>query len=295
MQLLVYLLAYPFLWLISILPFRLFYLFSDFIYVLVFHVVGYRKEVVYNNLKLVFPKKTEEEILKIRKGFYHHMCDTFLEMVKTMSLSKKEAFRRFKITNIEVLQDISKNKSVLVVCSHYANWEWLISTNNHVDAKGYGVYQKVGNKHFDRLIKKIRAKWNTELISQRETVKTVVGNARNGVLAVYGMVSDQSPRVTKNQYWREFMGVKVPVFNGPENLAKKLDLAVLFMKVSKVKRGYYSAEIIPITLSGKDTEKNEITDEFFRLTENQIKERPEHYLWSHRRWKHRDKVPKEYQ
>lgn len=295
MQFLVYILVYPFLWLISILPFRLFYFFSDFVFFVLFYVVGYRKRVVSENLARAFPGKSKKELKKIKKEFYRHMCDMFLEMVKTLNLSKEELKERYKIINIEVLQDIVKDKSVLIVCSHYANWEWNVSINNYVNAKGYAVYQKIGNSYFDDLIKKIRAKWNTTLITQQETVKTVYRNVQNGIISAYGMVSDQSPQVKRAQYWSEFMGVKVPIFNGPESMARKLDLAVVFLKVSKVKRGYYQAEFIPITTSGKQTKKHQITDQFLRLTEDQIREKPEYYLWTHKRWKHRNKVPVEFQ
>jgi|TARA_R110001592_G_scaffold8785_3_gene47500 KDO2-lipid IV(A) lauroyltransferase len=295
MQFLVYILVYPLLWLISILPFRLFYFFSDFVFFVLFYVVGYRKRVVSENLARAFPGKSKKELKKIKKEFYRHMCDMFLEMVKTLNLSKEELKERYKIINIEVLQDIVKDKSVLIVCSHYANWEWNVSINNYVNAKGYAVYQKIGNSYFDDLIKKIRAKWNTTLITQQETVKTVYRNVQNGVNSAYGMVSDQSPQVKRAQYWSEFMGVKVPIFNGPESMARKLDLAVVFLKVSKVKRGYYQAEFIPITTSGKQTKKHQITDQFLRLTEDQIREKPEYYLWTHKRWKHRNKVPVEFQ
>ncbi|MCG2461359.1 lysophospholipid acyltransferase family protein [Flavobacteriaceae bacterium F89] len=294
MQLLVFLLAYPFLWIISILPFRLFYLFSDFVFILVYHLIGYRKKVVYDNLKLVFPYKKEKELRLIEKRFYRHMCDMFLEMVKTLNMTKGELKRRYRVINIEVLQKILEQKSVLILCSHYANWEWNVSINNYVEANGYAVYQKIGNRYFDKMIRNIRAKWNTELITQEDTVKTVVRNEQNGIIGGYGMVSDQSPQAHRAQYWTEFMGVKVPIFNGAESLARKLDLAVVFLKVSKVKRGYFKAEIIPITTSGKETEKNEITDQFLRLTEAQIKERPEHYLWTHKRWKHKDVVPEKF-
>lgn len=295
MQFLVYILVYPLLWLISILPFRLFYFFSDFVFFVLFYVVGYRKRVVSENLARAFPGKSKKELKKIKKEFYRHMCDMFLEMVKTLNISKEELKERYKIINIEVLQDIVKDNSVLIVCSHYANWEWNVSINNYVNAKGYAVYQKIGNSYFDDLIKKIRAKWNTTLITQQETVKTVYRNVQNGVISAYGMVSDQSPQVKRAQYWSEFMGVKAPIFNGPENMARKLDLAVVFLKVSKVKRGYYQAEFIPITTSGKQTKKHQITDQFLRLTEDQIREKPEYYLWTHKRWKHRNKVPVEFQ
>lgn len=292
MQLLVFILVYPALWFVSILPYKPFYWLSNFFFFLVYRVIGYRKKVVYDNLKLVFPEKNETEIRQIRYDFFAHMCDMFLEMVKTMNLSKAEVKKRYHVTNMEVLQEIEKEKSVLLVCSHYANWEWNVSINNYAQSKGYAVYQKIGNVYFDRWIKRVRERWNSTLITQQQTVKTVVRNKQDGIIGVFGMVSDQSPQVSRAQYWAEFMGVKVPIFNGAETMARKLDLAVVFLKVSKIKRGYYQAEFIPITTSGSQTDKNEITDRFLRLTEEQIKERPEHYLWTHRRWKHRDKAPK---
>jgi len=291
MQLLTYILAYPFLWLISILPHRLFYGFSDFMFFILYNVIGYRKKVVRENLMLTMPDKSAKEIDQIQKDFYRHLCDLLLEMVKTMHLSKEAIKRRYDIQNIELIQEIEKEKSVLVMCSHYANWEWNVSINNYIKSKGFAVYQKIGNVYFDRLIKKFRSRWNTTPIEQKETVKTVIRNEQQHLTGIYGMVSDQSPMASRAQYWSSFMGVKVPVFNGAEMLARKLDLAVVFLKVSKVKRGHYKADFIPITRSGKSTKEHEITEQFLRLTEQQIKERPEHYLWTHRRWKHRDKVP----
>ncbi len=295
MQLLVFILAYPFIWGISILPFRLLYLFSDFVFFIVYRVIGYRKTVVRSNLELVFPEKSTEELKRIEKAFFKHLCDSFLEMVKTMSVSKKEVAKRYQIENIELIQEIEKEKSILVVCSHYACWEWNMSMNDYVQSKGYAVYQKITNKYFDQWAKKVRARWNTTLINQKETVKTVVLNKKNNITGIFGMVSDQSPQAHRAQYWTEFMGVKVPVVNGAETMARKMDLAVVFLKVSKLKRGYYNAKFTTIAKNGKETEKNEITDTFLRMAEAQIYERPEHYLWTHRRWKHRDKVPEAFQ
>ena len=210
MQLLVFILVYPALWLISILPYRLFYLLSDLFFFLIFHVVGYRKKVVYENLKLVFPEKEEKEILRIQKDFFKHMCDMFLEMVKTMNLSKEEVKKRYHVTNIEVIQEIEKTKSILIVCSHYANWEWNVSMNNYVQSKGYAVYQKIGNDYFDKWIKRVRQRWNTTLITQKQTVKTVVRDKLNGIIGIFGMVSDQSPQAHRAQFWQSLWELKCP-------------------------------------------------------------------------------------
>jgi KDO2-lipid IV(A) lauroyltransferase len=291
MQLLAFILLYPFLWLISILPHRLFYSFSDVVFFFVYHIFGYRRTVVRNNLELVFPIKTTNEINRLEKDFFKHMCDMFLETIKTMSLSKEQVRKKYNVLNIDVLKKLEKERSILIVCSHYANWEWNVSINNYVNSKGYAVYQKITNKYFDAFIRKVRARWNTTLINQRETVKTVVRDKRDGVTGIFGLVSDQSPQRHRAQYWSEFMGIKVPVFNGAETMARKLDLAVVFLKVSKVKRGYYQAEFITIAERGRETEENEITEVFLRLTEQQIKEKPEYYFWTHKRWKHRGKQP----
>ena len=294
MQLLVYIIAYPFLWLISILPYRLFYLFSDLVYILVYRIIGYRKKVVYNNLTLVFPHKSEKEKKSIQKAFYKHMCDMFLETIKTLNIGEEELKKRYATPNIDLLLEIEKKRSILVMLPHYANWEWSIIVNRYVKSKGFAIYQEIGNVYFDRLIKKIRAIWNTTPISQQETVITMARNHQNGIKAIYGIVSDQSPQAHLAQYWTKFMNIKVPVFNGPELLAKRYDHAVIFAKVSKVKRGYYKTEFIPIALEGSKTEKNEITNQFLKLTEEEIIQNPAYYLWTHRRWKHRDKVPEKY-
>lgn len=287
MQLVVFLLVYPILWAISMLSFRLLYIFSDLVFFLVYHIIGYRRKVVSKNLELVFPKKSKTERKAIEKAFFKHMCDVFLEMVKTMNISKEEIQKRYQLSNLEVISELEQKKSILVVCSHYASWEWNVSMNNYVKSRGYAVYQRVNNKYFDRWARKVRARWNTTLITQQETVLTVMRNKKKGVIGIFGMVSDQSPQVHRAQYWAEFMGLKVPVINGPEAMSRKMNLAVVFLKVSKIRRGYYRAEFIPITNAGSKTAPNEITDKFLRLTEQQILERPEHYLWTHRRWKHR--------
>ncbi|MEH6776781.1 MAG: lysophospholipid acyltransferase family protein [Maribacter arcticus] len=291
MQLLAFVLIYPFLWVISILPHRLFYGFSDIAFFFVYHIFGYRRKVVQNNLNLVFPNKPKEEINRIEKEFYKHLCDTFLEMVKTMNLSKKAVAKKYRVVNPEVLLEIEKERSIIILCAHYANWEWNVSINNYVNSKGYAVYQQVNNSYFDKFIRKTRARWNTTLITQGQTAKTVIQNFRNNVRATYGMVSDQSPQAHRAHYWTNFMGIKVPIFSGGEALARKTGLATVFLKVSKVKRGHYKAELIPIALNGKETEEHEITNKFLQLTEAQIREKPEYYLWTHKRWKHRNKKP----
>ncbi len=288
MQRLVFILAYPVLWFVAILPFRLFYTISDVIFLILFYLVGYRRKVVRANLRLAFPEFTDAELRSTEKNFYKHMCDVFLETIKTMKISKEELNRRYQIVNPEVLQQLETNNSVMLLIPHYGNWEWSIVVNDVLQSKGYAVYQKIGNKYFDALIKRIRARWNTTLIHQKEMVRTILRNLEEGVGAVYGVVSDQSPMRHRTKYWRPFMGVKVPVFDSPEILARKFDMAVVYAKIDKLKRGHYQLEFVPISSHAKHTQPNEITDRFIELTEDSIRSNPAYYLWTHRRWKHRE-------
>lgn len=288
MQFLVYILAYPLLWLISILPFPIFYLFSDFVCFLVYRVIGYRKKVVRENLALTLAHLSDAQRKVIEKKFYKHMCDMFLEMIKTMSMSPEEMERRFHVTNIDLVRDYAKKgKSVILVASHYASYEWLLTINPKLGFQGVAVYKRLANPYFDKLVRKIRSKYNTEMIETRKAIPTMAQNQRNGVLSLYGLASDQSPKMERIFHSMKFMGVEVPVHTGAETLAKKYDLAVLFVEVKKARRGYYEATFIPLADNPKDFENFKITEMYLKEVEKQILEAPEFYLWTHKRWKHR--------
>lgn len=288
MQFLAYILIYPILWLISILPFRILYLVSDGFYILLYYIIGYRKKVVTNNLNLVFPDKTEKEILLIRKKFYKHVCDMFLEMAKTMTISKKELKNRFKLLNPDAFKSLEAlDKSIILMYGHYASWEWSIQLQNDISFKGLGVYKRLANKYFDKLVRNIRSKYNTELISTKETISTITENQQKGIKSITAFISDQSPRLTKDVYWSRFMGIETPCFTGAERLAKNLDLSIAYLKINKVKRGYYEAEIITLAENANDYENYKLTEMFLSEVEKQIHEAPEYYFWTHKRWKHR--------
>ena len=288
MQFLIYSISFPFLWIISKLPFRLFYWFSDCIYILVYYIIGYRKKIVRNNILIALPHISEEKRLVIEKKFYQHMCDMFLEMIKTMSISSEEMKERFKITNIELLKEYEqKNKSIILLAAHYASWEWLLSINESTSFKCYGVYKKVNNKYFDAKVRAIRSKFKSVLVTTDNTIALINDNEKNGIMSLYGLASDQSPQVHKTFHWQEFMGITVPVHTGAEMLAKRYDLEVVFAKVKKVKRGYYEATFVPIANNPKSIPDYEITDAYLKEVEQQILEAPEFYFWTHKRWKHR--------
>ena len=290
MQLLLFILVYPIIWLISILPFRLLYLFSDFVCFLVYRVFGYRKKVVRENIAMALPHLTVKERLNIEKKFYSHMCDMFLEMIKTMNISQKEMEKRFVFTNLDLYRDLEKKgKSIALLCAHYASYEWAVSMNYHIAFEGYGIYKKINNKYFDKLIKDIRSKFNATLLNTRETIPTIERNYKTNHMSVYGLASDQSPQASKAFHWALFMGIETPVHTGAEMLAKRFDMNVIFLRNKKVKRGYYEATFELMADNPKDVPNYEISEDFLRRVEKQIHEAPEFYLWTHKRWKHKRK------
>ncbi|WP_412984595.1 lysophospholipid acyltransferase family protein [Pontimicrobium sp. IMCC45349] len=290
MQLIAYILIYPFLWIISILPFRLLYAFSDCLYILLYQIIGYRKKVVRENLDLVFPNKSEVEKKLIMKRFYHHLCDMMVESIKSMTISEAEMKKRYQFKNLDIIHELEKkNKSIILMCAHYGSWEWIFILQTYINHKGYAIYKRIRNKHFDKLIKGIRAKYNSHLITTKETIPILTRASRNGELTINGFASDQSPKKKKAFHWNEFMGINVPIHTGAEMLAKRLDMSVIFFRVKRIKRGYYETTFEMLAENAKEFKDYEITDAFMKRVEDQIYEAPEYYLWTHKRWKHREK------
>lgn len=288
MQLVVFILVYPLIWFVSILPFRILYVFSDIVYVLVYHIIGYRKKVVRKNIAMTLPHLSEKERLNIEKKSYHHLCDMFLEMMKTMTISEKEMNKRFVFTNLELYTALEKKqKSIAVMIAHYATYEWVISMNRKIEFEGFAIYKKVNNKYFDKLVRNIRSKFKATLITTSQTIPVIKENESLGHRGVYGFASDQSPQESKAFHWQKFMGIETPVYTGAEMLVKRFDMNVIFLRVKKVKRGYYEATFELMFDNPKAIPDYQISDEFLRRVEKQIYEAPEYYLWTHKRWKHR--------
>lgn len=295
MKLLIYYIAYPILWLISKLPFPIFYFVSDCFFVLLYHLVRYRRKAVTENIKLTMPHLSDEEVRKIVKQFYKHLCDIFLEMIKTFTIPEKELKERFQFTNLDTILEVEKQgKSALLFCAHYANWEWLIILDKFISFQGYAVYKKLGNPHFDNLFLKIRTRFNTRLVEMKETIRVIRQNEVNKNHGIYAFISDQSPMIGDANYWQNFMGIEVPVFTGGEALCKKFNMEPMYLKVEYVKRGHYQATFIPLRKEGenvKEIPNYELTNRFLQEVEKQIHQAPAYYFWTHKRWKHRGKKP----
>lgn len=288
MNLLIYILVYPLIIGISILPFRILYVISDLIFYLLYYVIGYRKKVVMKNLTLSFPEKTVEELTEIQRKFYKHFVDVFIEMIKTFTMSKAEIRKRYKFNNFELVSELAKEKGIILLGSHYGNWEWIVSFSMYTKVPSYGVFTPIANKYFNNFIIKSRERFGGFLIPGRKLVPQIIRDQKEGINAFYGLLSDQSPQLKKTFYWAPFMGVKVPVHTGAEMLAKRFDLATVFFDVKKVKRGYYEGEFKLVSKNANNLKNFELTDIFLRTVEKQIQSAPEFYFWTHNRFKHKD-------
>ena len=279
MNLLIYIIAYPIVWGISRLPFWLLYGVSDFFYFILYTLLKYRVKVVRKNLHTAFPFKTEAELRTIERKFYHHFCDTLLEMVKSYGMSEKEMKKREVLRKYE-----EEERNILIMCSHYASYEWLLSLAYFLEHKSYALYTPLSNKYFDRLLQKIRMKHHSYLLPRYTAHREMKKHKDAHGVYCYGFASDQIPNNKKN-YRRPFLGLNVPVFTGAERLGKALNTVIVFAKIEKVKRGYYQTTFEVLAENPTEYVDFQITDMFFERINRQIYDKPEFYLWTHNRFK----------
>lgn len=280
----------PFLYLISLLPFPLFYLFSDFVYFLLYRVIGYRKKVVFENLKNSFPEKSHAELKSIERKFYRYLCDLFLETLKTLTISKAEALMRCEMNENtkRIFRELyDQKRSCILVMGHYGNWEWAGSSFSLVNPQQlYVIYHPLSNKQFDKLMYRMRTRFGTKLYAMKDTMREMIKN-RNEVNAT-AFIADQTPS-PDNAYWTRFLNQETPVFWGTEKIAQKLNFPVVYVTVNRVRRGYYTVNTEYLVMDPKSTAEGEISELHTRKLEKDIIAQPEIWLWSHRRWKHKRK------
>lgn len=284
----------PLLIFISYLPFRLLYFISDIFYYFLYYIIRFRRKIVRKNLVLSKIALSKKDLIIIEKKFYRHLTDVFFEMFKFYSISPDEMKKRFYIENPELFYEFEKkNKSVMFMTSHYGGFEWFLSITYHVPQLPFAVYTPLSNKSLESLIKKFRLRHGSKLISRYKAGAYIKKQLKENKLFLYGMAADQSAQIRSITYWKEFLGIKVPVFTGSERIAKQHNIPVVFGKVVKISRGYYKVVVELISEFPNDYENYKITDIYLEKLEKQIREVPEYYYWTHNRFKHKDKAPKD--
>ena len=279
---LINIIGYSFFWFISLIPLSLLNLLSYLINFIFF----YRKKIVLNNIKLAFPNKSNLEIKNIYKGFKLYFINLIWEIIKMSSSNIKFYKKRINIQNINLINDYyKKNQSVIIIGGHYNNWEWagpiLSEIGNH---HFVSVYKALSNTFFNKLMIKIRSRYNIDVVEMNDLVKYIFGNEKCKMIA---LICDQNPVVDEKTKWLSFFNHQVPVIDGPEKIAKKFNYPVLFCDIKKVKNGYYNITFETIEDYPQESEDGDITKRFFKRLEKQINDNPNNYLWSHNRWKHK--------
>lgn len=282
-----YLIYFP-LFLLSLLPLPLLYVLSDFLFFIVFHLTGYRKKVVTNNMHNSFPLKSEKEIEILVKKFYRHFCDLIVESIKLLSITQKETIKRCIIPDhsLHLLNQLhAQGKSLILVLGHYGNWELGgLSFSAQINHCSQFIYKPLSNEQFDTMMIRVRTRFGARVLAMQNALREMLKN-RNEITAT-AFIADQTP-APESAYWTQFLNQDTPVFWGTEKIARKLNYPVVFINVKKKKRGFYELTAEMLVENPSSTKDGEITEIHTRRLEKEITQQPEYWLWSHRRWKHR--------
>ena len=276
-------------WVITLLPLKILYIFSDILFLLLYYFPSYRRKVVDENLRNSFPEKSVKEIALIRKKFYRHLADIFIETLKLTHLSNKDLTKRLTVSNPEFLNTLyNSGRDLVVVGSHYNNWEWLIvCLPLYTKYKCIGVYKPLRNKLFEKFINSIRLRNDQGLAPMNLIVRNIIDNQRKNIRALYAFAADQTPAKAEIRYYTTFLNQETPVFLGIEKIASKYDMAVVFFNFQKIRRGYYNLTVELLFERAAGLPEYKVTETHVKRLEELIRENPEYWIWTHRRWKYK--------
>ncbi len=277
-----------FIRILSILPFRVLYLLSDLLFLVLFYLVGYRKRVVYENLKSSFPGRDEQWLKHTSRAFYRHLCDVMVEVIKSASISRVQLLSKITYTNPEVLhRHYLEGRSVVVIMAHTGNWEWIPPLAALISPQfSQGLYKPLSNKAFDEFFRKTRTRFGSGVIPMERALKVMMEQHQQGELTSTAFIADQTPSNIKGGVWLPFLNQPTIFFTGTEKIARKLGQAVIYLSMKKNGRGRYILTMTDICDDASHTDEGFVTGTSVKLMENDILSQPENWLWSHKRWKH---------
>lgn len=274
----------------SKLPVGVHYFLADWlIYPLLMYIVRYRRKLVWKNLKNSFPEKTDSERKTIMKAFYHQLASMVAEVIYGYTASEEEMRKRMVFIGYEdVAKEAKAHGGAIFMLGHMGNWDWLAEIEREVSPSGVtecNIYRKQRSKFFDRLVLDIRASRGGICVEKQQLLRAMIQHRQEGTPHTYGLISDQKPQPRYTRLWTEFLHQETGFLDGGEMLAKKFDYPIYYVHITRPKRGYYEARLLPITKEPKTMAENAITEQFARMLEANIKESPELWLWTHNRWK----------
>lgn len=274
-----------FIYLFSLLPFRVLYVLSDLVYVVLYHIIGYRKAVVFNNLKNAFPEKSEEERRRIARKFYRFLPDLLVEAVKMRSISANDVNKRMLMYQTEELErHFRSGKGIIAVTAHYGNWELGIHRISlFTEHPALIIYKPLHNKAFDSIYNGIRSRFGALMVPMKLTLRKIIAYRHQPHISVF--VADQTPGRSDSHYSINFLNQKTSVYTGVEKIARATGFPVVFCHIDRVKRGHYCCTFTTLVEDPATIREHGITDIHNKFTEDIIRRKPELWLWSHRRWK----------
>lgn len=284
-----------FLKIIAKFPFWFIYFLSDCFYLIVYYIVGYRKDVVFQNLKNSFPEKSDNELREISKKFFHHFSDITMETIKAISMKEKDFRERYIVKDIDKINKYyEQGKSVVVLTMHYNNWEWgscFPLFNKHT---GLAVYKPLHNVQFDIFMNKTRSVFGAELTPNSNVLRRVLMAKKQNEPVSIWLAGDQTPPVF-HDFWITFLNQEAMFYPGPAFISKRFNYPVFFQNTQKTSRGKYEVSFDLLFENPKEYSEVEIIKFYIQKMEEVIRKKPEFYLWSHKRWKHKRPVDIELQ
>ena len=289
MKTVLYYISVAVLFVLNKLPFCVLYFLSDILYYFVYYVLRYRRDVVRKNLVGSFPEKDLNEIKKIERKFYSSLCDYFVETVKYYGMSEKEVRRRMVITGIDdINRMLAQGHSCVCYMGHFFNWEYVTSFSLYFNDENVvvgDIYHPLENSYFDRLMKKMRDQYGAESITMANTLRRILQVTKENKKYVIGFIADQVPTWQSIKHWVNFLHRDTPVFTGTEKIAQRTGASLFFVRMERVKRGYYTAHFELFAEDASKMPEFEPTNLYYRILEEQIRKTPELWLWTHNRWK----------
>lgn len=274
----------------ALLPFKVLYLLSDIICFIIYYVVRYRRKIVRDNLVNSFPEKSLAEIIVIEKKFYSSFCDYMVETVKLMRMSPERIKKHMRFEGVDELEQMlsGEGKSSMVYIGHLFNWEFITSLPLHFknpDVKFGQIYHPLASKAMDDLFLELRGQYGSESIAMKNTLRRILELSNQKKPFVIGAIADQVPTWESIKHWLTFFHRDTPVFTGSEKIARRIGSSAYYLALRREKRGYYVATFHLICEDASLLEENEVTNRYFTLLEENIKEEPYLWLWTHKRWK----------
>lgn len=262
----------------------LLYAMGSITYFLAYYVIGYRKEVVIQNITRSFPDRRYGEIHAIVKKFYACFIAYFAEIIKSTSVSAAVLDKKLVFENLELIdQYINSGRNVIACLGHCGNWEMLNFMSYKMRHEIYAVYKPLKSATMNKLMIRLRSRFGMKLIPDRTVIRHVL--SKNSYPAVYLFLADQCPQIKEEKYKFTLLNQETYFFSGMEKLARTSRSAVIYLHITQLSKGHYKIACIPICSNAASMHDGETTQKYVDLLTENIKEEPYGWLWTHKRWK----------